>query len=154
MAKSFVEFRGYGFWSDDAFLEVWVYHFVTEVEKFDKVHPDWLLKLKQHWFKMATVGMLGTIELSLDHYVSDEKRRLMLLELAKKTNHFFYIQGDVLPLELANKPYDSKNGFLEPPQTKWFLKVGVFFIRLLRGKLPYKASGPFDYLEYENWGKL
>lgn len=154
MASSFVEFKGSGFWANDFYLEVWVYYFVKEIEKINSPIPVWLQELKQDWLKMATVGMLGSINLSLDSYVTDEERKKVLLDIAKKTNHSFFNNGDVLPLEIANKPFKPTKYFTEPPETSTVLKVGKFFIKLLRGKLTYKASGPFEYLKHENWRKL
>lgn len=141
MAKSFVDFKEYGFWSHDSFLEVWVFYFVNEIERLDSV-PPWLQELKKQWLSMATAGMLGTVELSLNDYITDEKGKFTLLELAKKTNHFFVAKVIYCLWNLRTNRMILKMVFLSLHKQHGFKSRYVFY-QTVKGETYLQSFWPF-----------
>jgi hypothetical protein len=118
MGTSYVEYKGYGFWSRDSFLESWLTTLLDEMRKLQTLEP-WQKSLMEHWRSQAAIDG-GCISVSLDEFLTESQRKDFLLSLAKGA------------LESSN-PLGHRTGEL--------------FIDLLAGKLRTTVSSPIDYLD-------
>lgn len=159
MASSYVEFQTKGFWCADAYLEVWLFNAVAEMDKLPN-RSSWIDEIRGEWYMMATSGMTGCINLFLDTVITNDERKEHLQRIALAVNRFFAGYGESIPLDIVNKVFTEGDGFSEgdgfisPPETANFIKVGKLFIELINGRLSTTASSPLDYLRPENWKKI
>jgi hypothetical protein len=117
MGTSFVEYKGFGFWTRDNFLESWLTTLLDEMRKLPKPEP-WQESLMEHWRVQATIDG-GVMAVGLNDFLTDSPRKDFLLSLA---------QGALT----RSDPMGHRTGEL--------------FIDLLAGKLKTTVSSPIDYL--------
>jgi len=117
MGTSFVEFRGFGYWSRDSFIESWIGSILHEIQKQTKAEP-WLRALEDEWRVQSSIGG-GCISLDLDGFLSEEPRRITILQIAEAA--------------LENCPEIGR-------------RTGELFVKLLSGNLRTRSSDPIDYL--------
>lgn len=117
MGTSFVEYKGFGFWTRDSFLESWLTTLLNEMKKLSALEP-WQESLIEHWRVQATIDG-GVMSAGLDEFLTDGKRRDFVLSMATEA------------LE-HSEPVGHRTGEL--------------FINLLAGKLKTIVSSPIDYL--------
>lgn len=119
MGSSFVKYKGYGFWSYDAYLE----HLLTLIAEAVGANPaeDWLAHACDYWLKMSSGSFSGWIHPNLDEYLTSDERCQTLLTIleAKQFRH---------------------EGTREVGETAELLR------KLLRGDLKTKESSPLDYM--------
>lgn len=118
MGTSYVEYKGFGFWTRDSSLAHWLTAISGEMGKVQKPEP-WQESLKNHWEVQAAIDG-GCMSAGLDDFVIDDARKNFLLTLTKRA------------LEQV-EPLGHRTGQL--------------FIDLLEGRLRTTASDPTDYLE-------
>jgi hypothetical protein len=117
MGTSFVEYKGFGFWSRDSYIESWLRTLLGEMQELTDTEP-WQKALIDHWqTEILTDGGLMTV--GLDRFLIDQAREQYMLTLAKR----------VLPLS------DSLGR-----------RTGELFIDLLEGRVQTNAASPVDYL--------
>jgi hypothetical protein len=117
MGTSFVEYKGFGFWSRDSFLESWLNALMGEIQALPKLEP-WLASLLNHWRVQASIDG-GVMSLALDDFLTNKAREDFVLLMAKEA--------------LAHTP---PLGY----------QTGELFIQLLAGSLRTLESSPIDYL--------
>src|SRR5262245_61747452 len=86
MGNSYIEYKGFGFWSRDSFIESWLNTLVTEMEKLPDVEP-WQKALMEHWRVQATIDA-GCIWVGLDDFLTDKAREERILSMAKQALPF------------------------------------------------------------------
>ena len=119
MGTSYIDYKGFGFWSRDSFIESWLTTLIAEMEKVQAREPS-QQALMEHWHIQAQIDG-GWICVGLDDFLTDKSREQFILSLAKQA----------LPL---TKPLGSQTGEL--------------FIKLLEGQLRTNESSPIDYLDW------
>jgi len=117
MGSSFIEYKGFGFWSRDSYIESWLRTLLGELEKLPTPDP-WHKALIDHWRTQIVLDG-GWMTIGLDRFLTDRAREQYILTLAKR----------VLPL-------------CEPLGRR----TGELFIDLLEGGIRTNASSPVDYL--------
>ncbi len=117
MGKSYIEYKEFGFWSPDSYIESWLTTLIAEMEELATLE-EWQSQLIAHWRVQAIIGG-GCMWVGLNDYLTDPLREQFILAKAK------------LALDLC-QPLGRKTGEL--------------FIQLLEGKLRTNASSPIDYL--------
>jgi hypothetical protein len=117
MGTSFVEYKGFGFWTRDSFLESWLTTMLDEMRKLPFREP-WQESLMEHWRVQAIING-GVMSVDLDKFLTDTAREDFLLSLSKEA------LGQSQPLGH---------------------RTGELFVDLLAGKLKTTASSPIDYL--------
>jgi hypothetical protein len=118
MGTSFVEFRGFGFWSPDGVLEDWLSALVTAMEPMP-VADEWQKEMKRTWSWEASAGKTGCIWPSLDDFLITEERIQFAVDLAHTA--------------------------IASVEARDVRRIGELFIDLLEGKLKTTASSPIDY---------
>jgi hypothetical protein len=141
VGSSFTEYRGAGFWTRDASIELWLYLLAEEVCRLDD-RPAWLREAAEDWHIQATVGMGGCVSAGLDQYASAPDRAAVVLELAEQALAGLRSRGEVLSAEWLNSLGLGGPGatFTRDLPTEVFTRVGEAFIRLLRGEITWDAS--------------
>jgi hypothetical protein len=119
MSTSFIEYRGHGFWSFDAYTE----RLIEEVANLvlQSAHAAWEMELAAHWKNQASGSFRAWMHLNLDEFLNDERRRDLLVGrvLTAKENH---PSGD--PVH----------------------ETAVLLLKLLNGEIKWDASSPLDYM--------
>jgi hypothetical protein len=118
MGKSFVGFRGFGFWSPDGVLEDWLSALVTAMEPMP-VADEWQKEMKRKWSYEATAGKTGCIWPSLDDFLTTEERIQFAIDLS--------------------------HAAIASVEARDVRRIGELFINLLEGKLKTTASSSIDY---------
>lgn len=117
MGSSYVEYRGFGFWTRDKFLSSWLTDLINEMDKLSDPDP-WLDALVKEWRIQIEIDG-GCMEPSLGKFLDNSDRLTYLISLAEKV-----------------LPNCNPEGF----------RTAQLFISLLKGKLRTTASSPIDYL--------
>ena len=117
MGTSYVAYKGFGFWSRDAFLESWLKTLLTEMGTLSARQP-WQDDLMKYWSIQSQVDG-GVMSLGLDEFLTDVPREEFVLRTAKQA--------------LRHS---------EPAARR----TAELFIRLLEGKLTTTVRSPIDYL--------
>ena len=120
MGSSFTDFKGYGFWSRDQFIEGWLGQLAAECRKQTSLEP-WLVTACEHWELQATGIFGGWVHAKLDEFLTDEERVSLIILISERV----------------------KNNFLTDQVLN---KTGDLFIRLLKGEILTDASSPLDYM--------
>jgi len=120
MGTSYIEYKEFGFWSRDNFIESWLTTLIGEMEKGQSLE-QWQQALMEHWRIQAEFGGVGCISLKLDEFLTDRSREKSVLSLAKQALK-------------SSEPLGRETGEL--------------FIKLLEGRLETNESSPIDYLHW------
>lgn len=120
MGSSFVEYRGYGFWSSDAFIEQLARKVATAIEeRTDK--EAWQADLAAHWKAQGSESFNGWIHLNLDEFLTGEEKRTQIRKLVQSVTKEFAEHDPVR-------------------------QTGVLLVKLLDGELKTNAASPLDYM--------
>ena len=141
MGSSFTEYRGAGFWTRDASIELWLYLLAEEVRRLEDP-PAWLRDAAENWHIQATVGMGGCVSAGLDQHAPTQERAAAVLELAERALARLRARGEVLPADWLNSLGLGGPGatFTRDLPTEVFTRVGEAFSRLLRGEIKWDAA--------------
>jgi len=136
MGSTTVEFRGSGYEASDGTLQVWLHFLVDEIDHLPRVSP-WQAEVRQEWELQSTAGFGSGVEPNLDHFVTNEEQREMMLVLSEHALYALQQQGEIISKEKLNAMHLGGQGssYLDDVPTKAFLRVGKYFIKLLRGEL-------------------
>ena len=118
MGTSFVEYKGFGFWTRDSYLESWLTTLLEEMGKLPTPQP-WQKSLMEHWRIQIIVGG-GVMSLQMDEFLTDSTRKDFVLSLSKA----------------ALKPCERLGR-----------RTGELFVDLLACELKTTASTPIDFLD-------
>ena len=118
MGTSFVEYRSFGFWSRDSFLESWLGTLLGEMREGPRGEA-WQDSLIEKWTVQSTIDG-GVMCLGLDELLVEEKRLNYVLTNARN----------------ALGRSDSLGR-----------RTGELSIELLEGKLKTTESSPVDYFD-------
>ena len=119
MSSSFIEYRGYGFWSHDSFTERLIAEVSTVASRVQE--RDWLKELSAHWALQSSGGFAGWIHLKLDEFVTDDLRSMELQQVITEcVDH----HSEKDPIH----------------------QTGLLLLSLLQGKVVWTATSPLDYM--------
>jgi hypothetical protein len=134
MGSSLVKFRGKAFWVSDGLLEVWLYLLAREIDILpDK--PARFSELKEKWHHEATKGGVGWVSPNLDEWLTNEQCIQDLLTLCEVGLRRLDQYEDVIPKIEADKMGPEGSFFWNDPPTEPFKKLGLHFMKLLRGEV-------------------
>jgi len=120
VGSSFTEFKDYGFWSRDHFLEVWLGELAAECRKHVSPQP-WLAEACEHWELQATGIFSGWVHAKLDEFLTSEERVSFFISISERVRDRF------------------------PPDHP-LNQTGDLFVRLLKGELTTDAASPLNYM--------
>ena len=118
MGTSFVDYKGFGFWTRDSFLGNFLTILLAEMQKLP-AREGWQEVLRKHWLLQANIDG-GCMSLGLNDFLTNDQRREFVLSVAKNA------------LEQCD------------PTCR---RTGELFIDLLEGRLRTTSSSPIDYLD-------
>jgi hypothetical protein len=123
VGSSFTEFKGYGFWSRDHFLEEWLRELAAECRKHAPSLP-WLEVACEHW-ELQAIGIFnGWVHANLDEFLTDAERVSLITSISERVRDRF-------------------------PSDHPLHRTGDLFVRLLKGELTTDESSPLDYMVSE-----
>jgi hypothetical protein len=137
VSTSWTEYRGQGFWCRDGMVEVWLAMLVDELDDSEgqgSGHPRWLLRLREQWIEQISVIYQGLVCSSLDHLVSDEKRRQQLVDLIRPLRERLAM-GKVAPAPGSVARAVGGAVFERDRFDEQILRVADAFLWLLEGSL-------------------
>lgn len=117
MGTSYVEYKGFGFWTRDRYLASWIESILKDFEKRARL-DSWHESLIVCWKIQIEIGG-GCMTLGLDELLDTEERRCDMLTIADR----------VLP-QLNDEAR----------------RTGELFIALLKQELRSTVDSPIDYL--------
>ena len=145
MGTSFTEFSGFGYWSRDGQIEVWLCLLVRQIDKeHDPV--EWKLKIRNHFVIQATAGMNGCVSPQLDQFVDDDERRQWLMTVSRNALRELREAGNVVPPDWLNALFEMKGSegnpgpFSQPVEASYFQVCGEKWISLLQGDPAVKSN--------------
>jgi len=124
MGSSFIEYRGYGFWSHDPFIERFAAETAGVIES-QVEKQEWEIDLSAHWILQASGVFGGCIHLKLDDFLVSEERRRKLRQIAQSVTE-------------QHAPDDPIH------------QTGILLLRLLDGQLKTDSSSPLGYMVGRN----
>ena len=149
VATSFIEFRNYGFWAHDSFLEGLLYLIVKELKTLP-LKNEWKDKLIASWTFSYSAGFAGCIPVELDEKLNDEEKIKLILSTIKliisKINED---DGYLTHGELNNNLVGGKGMTWLGINKEGFLRTAHMTIDLLEGRLKTNASSPVTYLKFD-----
>jgi hypothetical protein len=119
MGTSYIQYKGFGFWSRDIFIESWLTTLLAEMKKLLEEEP-WQKSLMEHWRVQAHIDG-GCVWVGLDDFLTDKVKEDAILFLSKQALR-------------STEPLGRETGEL--------------FVKLLEGRLHTDASSPIDYLHW------
>jgi hypothetical protein len=141
MGTSFVEYRGRGFWTRDAKIEVWLCLLAHSARESTE-SSDWLRGAAEHWHLQGTVGFMGCVSPDLDVHAATPERARSIIELATQTIAALRARGEIATASWLNSLGAGGSGseFGQDVPIETFTRVGEAFIALLRGEIEWDAS--------------
>jgi hypothetical protein len=138
MGSSFTNFRGRGFWSRDALLEVWLR--VLSLHMGDDVHKSgWQHDLRDQWLLASTGCFSGCVSASLDEFLTDSDRVAIILQTSERSIQSLRAFGAFVPATFLNA-LGLDGPFAADLPIEWFDLISDRFTALLRGELTTDAS--------------
>ncbi len=136
MGSTFVGFRGSGYEASDGTLEVWLHLLVSEIDTRERIDA-WLREVREEWELQSTAGFGFGVMPGLDRFVTNEDQRELLLSLSERALHALQQKGEVISKGELNLMHLGGQGssYLDDVPTEAFMRVGRYFIKLLRGEL-------------------
>jgi hypothetical protein len=142
LGTSFTQFNGKGFWTRDAYLEVWLGALVQEIDHSHSLsEAEWLALVRQEWHLQATAGFSGWIHPDLDEWITNDEEKHLLIAVSEWAVTALAAYGDVIPCNVLNALTSdetissSEKDFTVDSPSAPFLRVGRAFIQLLKGEL-------------------
>lgn len=141
MGSSFTRYRGVGFWTNDATIELWLFMLSREVEKLPQP-PDWLSRAGEQWRVTSTCGMIGCVSACLDEYASTTESIGIIMQVAEGALSELRSKGESLSVDWLNSLALGSPGdaFTRDLPTEMFTQVGKAFIELLNGEFSVGSS--------------
>lgn len=142
MANSFTELNGYGFWTWDESIQLWLALVYAEGIALPDI-PPWLAGLMAHWQEWSFLRIGGAVAPNLDDFVKSEDERTLLWELADRA------LARVRALKLTGATQASLATFgvqFDPPfedfasTPELLFRVGSAFCALLRGEFTARCE--------------
>ncbi|MEO0357682.1 MAG: hypothetical protein AAF386_05210 [Pseudomonadota bacterium] len=143
MATSFTQFKGYGFWAADHFVEGLAFLLAWEYGRIGVSSPKQAAAVA-HWNLQATVGFAGHVSLDLDTHCGGTPADHACLSTAL---HHIAVSIDVQNQHLTLTEMRAGTCFIpadfESPID--YARVVELAIALVDGQLKTNAASPIDY---------
>jgi hypothetical protein len=149
MGSSFTEFAGFGFWSRDSQIEVWLCLLVRQIDT-ERDPADWKLEVRQDFVIRATAGMNGCISPDLDRLINTSERRQWLISLSRDALRELEKFGDKVPTDWLQALFRMNGSegepviFFQPVEASYFQDCGNKWISLLEGTPTVKSDPLWD----------
>ncbi len=136
MPTTTVSFHGRAFEARDSTLEIWLACLADEIDRLPDA-PDWLREARDEW-NDAAVGHFGFgIDPDLDGHVTDEGRRRLVLDIARRARARMEGFGPVVSPDTLNglREWGPDVRYGTPVAAEQLTRPADYFIRLLDGTL-------------------
>lgn len=147
MGSSITEFRGFGFWARDVYLELWLRALTLEIDEHVDA-PQWLKEARAHWYLHGCGIFSGWVSPNLDEIVVDDERRSIVRSISLAAQSRLLAQGDEIT-EAYLKKLDSLENIRLPQPIHRFAAVAHRWLTLL-GDDPVEEPGQ-DWDRLQRW---
>ncbi len=131
MPRTFIGFRGAGFWAPDAHTETWMYLVCAEIDRMAEP-PGWLLEAREWWFVLATVRINGVMDPSYHTHLGEDEARIGLVqEIHERVLRRFESFGEKMPRLSVPEGVWAFDGSVD---TELFAETFASFAGVLRGE--------------------
>jgi hypothetical protein len=142
MGRSFIAYRGRGFWTGDSKIEVWLFLLCVEIDRTEAYLTG--------WFGAATIGtvrrqswFVGCVSPSLDQHLGDDYGRVEgLLILSERARSRLMVYGAIIPMHVLNSfgTGGLDSDFVAEVELGAFLPVPDAFSALLRDAIAWDTA--------------
>lgn len=146
MGSTFVRFHGQGFEASDTALEVWLSLLVQEIDRLDNP-STWLQEIRDEWHLQSTAGFGFGVMPGLDHFITNDEKRDIILDLCVKALARLERYGNVISQTELNSLGTGGEGavFTEDVPAEMFVRTAHYFIKLLQSRLgPDEMDARFE----------
>ena len=137
MSRSEISYKGAEFTSHDDVMAVWLHLMVAEIDKLEPL-PLWLKEIREEWNIQSTVN-LGYVDPGLNRVISTDEQRKLILTICDAAMQVLLKYGEYIEKDELNAMKVGVGGegsfFTARLPTKWFIRHGDYFIRLLKNEL-------------------
>jgi len=133
-----------GFWMNDGVLELWLrllaLHIEDPEDADDQSHANCVQKIRDQWLFASRGYFTGCVPIRLDHAVSTEPGRQIVLAAIRSLMKALETAPECLDKGVLNVI-----GFSGPPfqgdfETSRMLEIGQAFIGLIEGRIGFKPN--------------
>ncbi|HYF00836.1 MAG TPA: hypothetical protein VEJ18_18080 [Planctomycetota bacterium] len=134
MGKTFVEYRGKGFFLHTGHLELLVHLLAQEVDRLPDA-PPWLRRLQAHWCEHATSGAIDIVLLFLDEPLTSPERVALVLQVAENVRRSILARTTPFSEEKAVNRFGRAVSLTGDIPKTWAVQGVEALIKLLKGEL-------------------
>ncbi|WP_089371856.1 hypothetical protein [Dokdonia pacifica] len=178
MASSFIEFKDYGFWAKDGFVEAMQNCLINEIEVTEFDSSSWIIKYKEELALQSLPLIYGGMSMSLDEFLIDKERKELIVKLINKiikkisssenyisNGNFREMRRNALQILLKNGNAfkDESEINEEVKNSRWrgddncvsqykdrYINAFLLLKKLINEKLKTDVSSVESYWEYKN----
>ncbi|MEP0264260.1 hypothetical protein [Dokdonia sp.] len=178
MASSFIEFKDYGFWAKDGFVEAMQNCLINEIKLTEFDSNSWIIQYKEELALHSLPLIYGGMSMSLDEFLIDKERKELIIKLIKKiikkiNSSENYISNENLRemrknalqilLKNGNAFKDESEINEDVKNSRWrgidncvsqykdrYINAFLLLEKLINEKLKTDASSVESYWEYKN----
>jgi len=134
MGHSFTNYKEMYVHSKDYKVKTWLFLIIKEASSIME-NEEWLKDACAHWEEQAVLSLNGCIDPNFDHFLTDEHRVVILINLCKSIYSELEKYGEKIPKEYLNElcRYDQSAKIKSDVDTEHFLSYGRALISLLEG---------------------
>lgn len=135
MRSTPISFKGKEFIASDSIMAVWLHFVIQELDKLESM-PLWLQNIHEEWSTQTYFDM-GYVDPGLDQVITTEDERNQILLFCEAAMLKLQKYGEFVDADELNAMKTGGEGhvFSKRLPTKWFVRHGDYFIRLLKNEL-------------------
>jgi hypothetical protein len=115
MGRSFIEFKGCGFWTRDSVLEDWLLAAIAEMDRLGLDH-QWKRDMSQRWKEVVLAGFTGGMNPKLDCFLTSPDRTEYVVDLSRR---IIELSPDSNIKHLGELFISLLEGRLKPDAAEW-----------------------------------
>ncbi len=152
LGTSFTSFKGFGFWSRDEHMAVWMANLVEKMDKFESLNSA-QLEFRADLIRQASMQANGTLQDCLYHLSKSETLLGWAVARGQEALQSYLVAGEFLDGQWLNDLMHQKGSVAEGPQyslvqfpSHAYISYGRKWLDLIEGKfspLPPHPSGLF-----------
>ena len=145
MSTTPIKYNSKAFTSDDNIMAVWLHLVIGEIDGMKEL-PEWLKEIREDWYVQSTV-YLGYVNPGLYQVITTLEQRDIIVMLCEGAMQKLLKYGDFIEADELNRMKTCGEGYIFTQRlpTKWFVRHGDYFIRLLKNELrPEETDARID----------
>ena len=145
MGTSFTGYRGYGFWTRDARLELWLRALVRQIDKSNSTQ-QWLKDARGYWHLQSAGYFNGCISPNLDKIVTSNIRCRLVQLISEQAHNDLMAQEPNLSWAYL-KSIDCLENFGPPLPKAAFIAVSEKWVKLFNPACAEESGDAWDRIQ-------